>query len=92
MILNKKKIKHWNICLLIKLKSWYDLINLIKDTNTILFFVLSIPSLYYQKCQTYLFQLSSYGGMLSYELYYEVDGYDVPTNDPDIILSVSLNC
>lgn len=33
-------------------------------------------------------QLTSYGGDLSYRVYYEVDGYDIPTNNPDVILEV----
>ena len=35
-------------------------------------------------------QLSSYGGVLTYDVYYEIDGFDQPTNDPDVILSVSI--
>ncbi|KAH9488652.1 Basement membrane-specific heparan sulfate proteoglycan core protein, partial [Bulinus truncatus] len=31
-------------------------------------------------------RLSSYGGTLSYQVYYEVDGFENPTNDHDIIL------
>ncbi|XP_025082607.1 basement membrane-specific heparan sulfate proteoglycan core protein-like isoform X8 [Pomacea canaliculata] len=31
-------------------------------------------------------RLTSYGGDLSYRVYYEVDGYDIPTNNPDVIL------
>ncbi|BFZ23346.1 hypothetical protein BsWGS_26385 [Bradybaena similaris] len=41
----------------------------------------SLPYQYLSK------RLSSYGGELSYRVYYEVDGFDVPTSDPDIILT-----
>ena len=36
-------------------------------------------------------QLSSYGGTLQYQVYYEVDGFDNPTNDPDVIIAVRNN-
>ncbi|XP_012944719.1 basement membrane-specific heparan sulfate proteoglycan core protein [Aplysia californica] len=50
--------------------------------------VLRTGSYYWSLPYQYLSKrLSSYGGMLSYQVYYEVDGFDVPTNDPDVIIS-----
>jgi hypothetical protein len=34
-------------------------------------------------------QLTSYGGDLSYRITYDVDGFDIPTKDPDVIIEVS---
>ncbi|CAL1546871.1 unnamed protein product [Lymnaea stagnalis] len=49
--------------------------------------VLRTGSYYWSLPYQYLSKrLSSYGGELSYRVYYEVDGFDVPTSDPDIIL------
>lgn len=54
----------------------------------------SCTEVYDHDCLDYLcvclitMQLTSYGGDLSYRVYYEVDGYDIPTNNPDVILEV----
>ncbi|KAK6966048.1 basement membrane-specific heparan sulfate proteoglycan core protein, partial [Biomphalaria glabrata] len=55
----------------------------VKDFNSILrtgSWYWSLPHQFLKK------QLNSYGGTLSYQVYYEVDGFENPTNDPDIIL------
>ena len=41
-------------------------------------------------CGCFPFQLTSYGGDLSYTLSYDVDSFDIPTTDPDVIIEVSV--
>uniref|UniRef100_A0A0B7ATX1 Basement membrane-specific heparan sulfate proteoglycan core protein n=1 Tax=Arion vulgaris TaxID=1028688 RepID=A0A0B7ATX1_9EUPU len=56
----------------------------VRDFNNILrsgSYYWSLPYQYLSK------RLSSYGGELTYRVYYEVDQFDVPTSDPDVIIS-----
>ncbi|GFO45203.1 basement membrane-specific heparan sulfate proteoglycan core protein, partial [Plakobranchus ocellatus] len=41
----------------------------------------SLPYQYLSK------RINSYGGELTYQVYYDIDGFEMPTNDPDIIIS-----
>ncbi|RUS87348.1 hypothetical protein EGW08_004890, partial [Elysia chlorotica] len=56
----------------------------VTDYNTILrtgSYYWSLPRQFLSK------RISSYGGELSYQVYYEVDGFDIQTNDPDVIIT-----
>ncbi|GFR68373.1 heparan sulfate proteoglycan 2 [Elysia marginata] len=55
----------------------------VTDFNTILrtgSYYWSLPYQFLSK------RISSYGGELTYQVYYEVDTFDVPTDDPDVII------
>ncbi|KAK3801367.1 hypothetical protein RRG08_059069 [Elysia crispata] len=56
----------------------------VTDYNT----VLRSGSYYWKLPRQFLSKrISSYGGQLSYQVYYEVDSFDIPTDDPDVIIT-----